>query len=115
MPYNERLADRIAALLDARHVAFTTKKMFGGVCFMVDDKMLCGVLRDELMVRLDPRSEAEALSRPGATPMHVTGRSMKGFIMVGEDGYDMDRDLEQWMSRCLAYNPLAKSSKKNTR
>ncbi len=112
MPYNEHLADRITALLDARHVAYTTKKMFGGVCFMVDDKMLCGVLKNELMVRLDPAEEPEALSRPAATRMDESGRSMKGFIMVEEDGYDMDRDLELWLSRCLAYNPLAKSSKK---
>ncbi len=59
MPYNEHLADRIAALLDARHVAFTTKKMFGGVCFMVDEKMLGGVLKNQLMVRFDPEQEAE--------------------------------------------------------
>ena len=115
MAYNEHLADRIKLLLESRKVKFTERKMFGGVCLMVDEKMLIGVLKEQLMARVDPDDEAKALKRKGAVPMDFTGKSMKGFIFVEEDAVDMDEDLEYWVSLCLTYNPKAKASKKKAK
>ena len=74
MPYNESLADRIKDLLDRRKIKYVEKKMFGGMCFLVDDKMLLGVEKNRLMTRIDPEDEAKALKQKGAKPMDFTGR-----------------------------------------
>lgn len=112
MAFDEQLADRIRIILNRSSVPFEEKKMMGGLCFMVDDKMLAGVIRNELMARIGPDLYEPALQRSGAKEMNFTGRSMKGFVFVDAEGIDMDADLEQWIQDCLAYNPIAKSSKK---
>jgi TfoX/Sxy family transcriptional regulator of competence genes len=112
MAYNESLAARVIQVLEARNVRFTEKRMFGGLCFMVDEKMLMGVEKARLMVRIDPEDEAKALKRKGASPMDFTGRVMKGYLFVDEKGVDLDKDLEYWVDLCLAFNPKAKASKK---
>lgn len=114
MAYNEHLADRIKQLLKARKVKFTEKKMFGGLCFMVDDKMLMGVEKERLMARIDPEDETKAMKLKGAKPMDFTGKVMKGFVFIDEKALDMEDDLEYWITLCLKYNPLAKASKKKT-
>ena len=115
MAYNELLADRIKQILDARKVKFAEKKMFGGLCFMVDDKMLIGVEKERLMARIDPEDETKALKRKGAKPMDFTGKVMKGFVFIDEMAVDLDKDLEYWVSLCLEYNPKAKASKKKAK
>ena len=113
MAYNEHLADRIKENLESRKIKYIEKKMFGGVCLMVDDKMLMGVMKDQLMARVDPVDDApKALKRKGAVMMDFTGKTMKGFILVDEDVIDMEEDLDYWVSLCLKYNPKAKASKK---
>ncbi|MDA7804400.1 RNA methyltransferase [Crocinitomix sp.] len=85
---------------------------------MVDDKMLCGLLQnkengeDLLMARIGQENHEQFQDEPGASPMNFTGRSMRGFLFVGAEGIDRDSELEKWIERCLAYNPIAKSSKK---
>ncbi len=115
MPYNESLAARIEQNLDERKVKFTSKKMFGGLCYLVDDKMLMGVEKDRLMARIDPEDEAEAMNKKGAKPMDFTGRVMKGYVFVDVVAVDLDRDLMYWVDLCLKYNPKAKASKKKKR
>jgi TfoX/Sxy family transcriptional regulator of competence genes len=116
MAYNEHLAERIKQFLDVRKVKFVEKKMFGGVCLMVDDKMLIGVMKDQLMARVDPELDApKALKRKGAVMMDFSGKSMKGFILVDEDAIDLEEDLEYWVELCLKYNPKAKASKKKAK
>jgi TfoX/Sxy family transcriptional regulator of competence genes len=115
MAYNEHLADRIKQLLESRKVKYTEKKMFGGLCFMVDDKMLIGVEKERLMTRIDPEDEPKALKRKGAKPMDFTGRVMKGFLFIDEKGVDLEKDLDYWVSLCLTYNPKAKASKKKAK
>ena len=115
MAYNEHLADRIKQLLESRKVKYTEKKMFGGLCFMVDDKMLMGVEKDRLMARIDPEDEPKALNRKGAKPMDFTGRVMKGYAFVDEKALDLDDELEYWVTLCLRYNPKAKASKKKAK
>lgn len=117
MAYDEFLADRIKQILKEEHADFFVKKMFGGLCFMVNDKMLCGIHFDKkkdtdlLMARIGKDASAEAKDREGCYPMDFTGRPMKGYVFVTPDGYDTDEDLEYWISSCLAFNPLAKASK----
>jgi len=112
MPFDELLADRIRRYLEGKHIPFDEKKMFGGLCYLVDDKMTVGITGEKLMVRIDPADEQAALARKGAGLMDFTGKSMRGFLYIQPEGYDLDKDLEMWIDECLAFNPKAKSSKK---
>ena len=111
MAFNELLADRVRRIMDGRRVKYTEKKMFGGLCFLVDDKMLLGVEKARLMVRIDPEEAPKAVKKKGTKPMDFTGKVMKGFLFVEEESVDLDSDLEYWVDMCLKYNPKAKSSK----
>lgn len=111
--HKEITALRIADFLTLKGIAFEEKKMFGGVCFLVDDKMLAGANRDaKLLVRIDPLEEEQLLQREGISLMEQTGRSMHGFLYVEPEAFDSDEDLTFWLEKCLEYNPKAKSSKK---
>jgi len=112
MAYNEYLAERITQTLKEKKVLFDTRKMMGGLCFMVDDKMCIGINKDFLMARIDPLYYEIYLKEKGSRPMDFTGRPMKGFIFVEPEGTDLETDLEEWIDRCLEFNPKAKSSKK---
>ena len=111
MAFDEKLADRIReAIMDLPDVE--EKYMFGGLCFMVNDKMCVGVLKDDMMCRIDPAMEDEALEKHGCRPMDFSGRSMKGFVYVSEEGMRKKKDFDYWIGLCLEYNPKAKASKK---
>ncbi len=112
MAYDEFLADRLRTALHHKQTSFEEKKMMGGLCFMVDDKMCLGVMKDQLMARIDPEIYQEALTKKGCTEMKFTGRALKGFVFVQPEGIDLDSDLEYWVQLCLDFNPKAKSSKK---
>lgn len=112
MAYDEFLADRIRNTLTSKNVTFTEKKMFGGLCFMVDDKMCVGIIKNDLMARINPEKQEELLQKNGAHEMKFTHRPMRGFLQISPEGIDMDNDLEEWVDYCLEFNPLAKSSKK---
>jgi TfoX/Sxy family transcriptional regulator of competence genes len=112
MAYNEALADRVKDILESRKVRYTEKKMFGGLCFLVDDKMLLGVEKNRLMTRIDPEDEAGASKKKGVKPMDFTGRIMKGFLFVDDTAVDKDGELEYWVDLCMKYNPKAKSKAK---
>ena len=107
------LLDRFRNNLKDRNVVWTEKRMFGGDCFMVDDKMLLGTYKGGVIVRVDP-DEAENLidSRPATSQMMQAGRIMKGYLRVEMEGIDLEDDLDFWVSKCLEFNPKAKSSKK---
>lgn len=113
MAYDEFLADRIKAALKNLQVTYVEKKMMGGICYMVNDKMCIGVVKNNLMARIDPEVYDQALTKPGCREMDFTGRPMKGFVFVEPEGVDMDEDLDYWVELCLDFNPRAKSSKKN--
>ncbi|WP_299894151.1 TfoX/Sxy family protein [uncultured Aquimarina sp.] len=118
MAYSEFLSDRIHQIFKDKRTNFYTKRMIGGLCFMVDDKMCCGIHYDKkketdlLMARIGEEAYAIAINRTGCYPMDFTGRPMKGYVFVTPEGFDMDEDLEYWIQLCLDFNPLAKSSKK---
>lgn len=118
MAYDEFLADRIRQILKEKYIFFTELKMMGGLCFKVDEKMLCGIHFDKkyednlLMARIGPEKYEQELDKEECLPMDFTGRPMRGYIFVTPAGFDTDQHLEYWIQLCLDFNPLAKSSKK---
>ena len=112
MAYDEYQEERINRILREKNVNFYSKKMMGGLCYMMDDKMLCGIVKDQLMARIGTDAYEEALQKEHVHEMNFTGRAMKGYVFVDEQGLDMDEDLEYWLQKCIDFNPLAKSSKK---
>ena len=111
MAYDELLADRVRSELQDQRVDFRELNMMGGLCFMVDDKMCVGVIKNQLMARINPSKYKEALSREGCVEMNFTGKPMKGFVFVNPEGTDTDNDLAYWVELCVEFNPFAKSSK----
>lgn len=112
MAYDEFLEERITRILVQKKAQFEAKKMMGGLCYLVDDKMCVGIVKDHLMARVGPDSYEGSLDKPGCKPMDFTGRPMKGFVFVGDEGIAGEDDLEYWIQLSLDFNPLAKSSKK---
>jgi len=96
MAYDEALAERIRTMLGELE-GTTEKKMFGGIAFMLNGNMCCGVVKEDLMVRLAPERSEKALELPHARPMDFTGRPMKGFVFVGPAGIATDEGLQDWV------------------
>lgn len=111
MAYNEQLAERVrGAFRDIRRVE--EKKMMGGLTFMVNGKMCVGVLKDDLMVRLDPDIYEDALKRKGTREMDIMKRPTPGFVFVSPEGTNGKKDLKYWIDLALDFNKKAKASKK---
>ena len=112
MAYNEKLADRVREIISERHKNVIEKPMFGGLCFMVNDKMCVGVEQERLMVRLDPAKYDEVMEIEGCKPMDFTGKIMKGYVFVDIQSLNTNKKLGYWMDLALEYNKIAKASKK---
>jgi TfoX/Sxy family transcriptional regulator of competence genes len=112
MPFNEKLADRVREIISLTHKNVEEKKMFGGLCFMVNDKMCIGVETERLMVRFDPLRTDEVMELEGSHPMDFTGKVMKGYAFVDIDALNTKKKLGYWVNLALEYNKIAKSSKK---
>jgi len=110
MAYDEYLADRVKRVLTEKNVNFLDKKMMGGLVFMVNCKMLCGIHIDKkfgdslLMARVGEKAYEDNIDRKECLPMDFTGRPMKGYIFVIPNGFDLDSDLEFWIQLALDYN-----------
>lgn len=102
MAYDERLAERVRRLL-ARRGGIEERRMFGGLTFLKDGRMFCGVLGDELLARVGPDAHAEALARPHARPMAYGGKTFVGYVHVGAGGVRDDRALEAWVRESLEF------------
>lgn len=102
MAYDEALAQRIRAALPAIP-GLGEKKMFGGIGFLVNGNMACGVHQNSLMVRIDPATYADALARPGVRAFDMTGRPMKGWILVDPAGLESAGELQGWLLQGLAF------------
>src|SRR5688572_18307471 len=107
MAYNEKLADRIREIIAQTHKNVEEKKMFAGLCFMVNDKMCVGVHGDKIMVRLDPAVYDTVIEKEGCAPMNFTGRVMKGFVFVSEDVLKTKKQLDYWVQLGLEFNKIA--------
>lgn len=111
MAYNEKLADRIRESL--MHLPNVEEKMmFGGVCFMLNNKMCVGVAKDEMMCRIDPALDKIVLEKEGCRPMDFTGRPMAGYVFVNEDGMKTKEALAYWIGLCVDFNSKAKAARK---
>lgn len=105
MVYNEQLADKIRAVITGRK-GWTEKEMFGGLAFMLNGKMCCGVIKEDLLVRVGPERYDEALALPNSRPMAFTGKPMKGFIYVNSKGWSKDAVLKKWKDLGIKYVSL---------
>ena len=102
MAYDERLAQRVRKML-AKQPGVTERQMFGGIAFMVQGNMCCGVHKADLIVRVGPQQYEQALAEPGARPMDLTGRALKGFVFVDPAVFGSDRGLARWVKRGLGF------------
>jgi TfoX/Sxy family transcriptional regulator of competence genes len=114
MAFNEILADRIRESL-VHLPKVEEKHMFGGICFMVNGKMCVGVVKDEMMCRIDPKMDKIVLEKNGCRPMDFTGRPMKGYVFVSKDGMKTQKAFDYWIGLCLEFNSSAKVSKKKSK
>lgn len=99
----EEITERIRALIgDDPNIG--EKKMFGGLCFLLNGNMLCGPTKQgDLMLRIGKDAEADALARPGARPMDFTGRPMRGFVFVEPGALKDDKVLAEWLALATAF------------
>ncbi len=112
MAYNEKLANNVRKLIALTHKNVDEKTMFGGLCFMVNDKMCVGVEKERLMVRLNPDKYDGVMEKEGCRPMDFTGRVMKGYVFVDAAVITTKKKLHYWVQLALEYNKIAKASKK---
>ena len=102
MPYDEKLAQRIREVL-AEDQAPVEKKMFGGVCWLLNGNMSVGVHKDDLIVRCGPDGYEKELGRAHARPFDITGRPMKGWVMVAPTGVKKKADLRKWVGKGVTF------------
>jgi TfoX/Sxy family transcriptional regulator of competence genes len=102
MPYDETLATRIRKALATRE-GITEKRMFGGIAFMLKGNMCCGVVKNDLMVRVGPDHYENTLAEPHTRPMDFTGRPMTGFVFVDRKGHEKEDDLLRWVKRAIEF------------
>ncbi|MEJ1929076.1 TfoX/Sxy family protein [Nostoc sp. NIES-2111] len=112
MAYDLSLAERIRRRLEVLPTRLEEKQMMGGLCFMVDGKMCVGILKDELMCRIDPALHDETVERPGCRTMDFTKRPMSGFVLVEPATLQSAQEFEYYIALALAFNPRAKATKK---
>ena len=112
MGYSNTLAVRVRTTLRGV-INVEEKKMMGGLTFMVNGKMCVGILRDDLMARIDPEVYETALQKTGCREMNFTGRPMKGFVFISPQGTNTKQDLDYWVDLALDFNSRAKASKRH--
>lgn len=112
MAYNEQLADRVREIIALSAGKIEEKRMFGGLCFMVNDKMCVCIKSASIMVRIAPDKFEKAVEENGFEPMVHNGKRMKGYGYVSEEVLRSKKQLKHWVSLALEFNKLAKASKK---
>jgi TfoX/Sxy family transcriptional regulator of competence genes len=101
MAYDQKLAERIRLQLDG--IPFVEKKMFGGVGFLVGGNMACGVNKNDLIVRVDPERHATLLKKPHTKPFDLTGKPMKGWLLVEAEGCKTEKQLTAWVKEGVGF------------
>ena len=102
MAYDETVAERLREAFGS-YSGVTERRMFGGLTFLLNDHMCCGVVQDKLMVRVGPDAYQEALGEPCAKEMDFTGRPLKGLVYVAPEGFESDQSLRAWVDRGTRY------------
>jgi TfoX/Sxy family transcriptional regulator of competence genes len=101
MAYNEKLAERLRAEL--KGIPNVEKKMFGGIGFLIGGNMACGVYKEDMLVRVDPQKHSQLLKKPHAKPFDITGRPMKGWLMVEPEGCKTKKQLSAWVKEGVEF------------
>jgi len=114
MPYDTKLAARVRNVLPPTDRIFE-RHMFGGVVFLLDGKMICGVTDDDLMVRVGPEAYEAALARRHARPMDFTGRPLTGFVFVGAAGSRTEAAVASWVRQACEFVAALPARKPRTR
>ncbi len=96
MAFDEGLAERVRESLSDR-LDLSEKKMFGGLCFLLGGNMCCGIVGEELMLRVGPDAYGATLALAHAREMDFTGRALRGMVYIGTDGLTEDSELERWL------------------
>lgn len=113
MAYDNILTNRVREYLYKKEgLQVEEKEMFGGLAFMVNDKMCINIGDNQLMCRFDPKLYENISEKPGFITMIMNGKVYKGYCYVDPIGYKDQKDFDYWMELCLEYNKKAKSSKK---
>lgn len=102
MAYSEGLAERIRPILD-EYGNWIEKKMFVGLCFMVNQHMCVGILGEQLMARVGKPSYEDALKQAFVHKMDFTGKAMTGYVLIDQDGLASDKQLRDWINQCLDF------------
>ena len=102
MAFDEQLAERVRKAVKGQ-AGLVEKKMFGGIAFLIDGNMSVGIHGDELIVRIDPDETGAALKEPGVRPFDISGRPMKGWLLVGGNGIEGSKSLGKWIRRGVDY------------
>lgn len=111
MAYNQKLAERIRASLEGQENV-EEKEMFGGIAFMMNDKMCIGVMKDDIMLRVDPEHLEAFLEKKGARRFEMGGRESKSWLFVAPEGTQSNEDFDWWLRTAIESNAHAKVSKK---
>lgn len=102
MPFSAIIDGRIRKFA-AKRKNVVSKKMFGGVCYLFHGNMFCGVYKDFLILRLGEKGTEEALRSKYVRPFDVTGKPMKGWVMVDEKGFRSDDELTAWLDEAMDF------------
>jgi hypothetical protein len=102
MPFSESLAARVRDLLRERRDV-TEKRMFGGLALLTNGRLFAGVWGQSLIVRVGPERYEYARSQPDTSEFDITGRPMRGWVLVGPEAIDLDADLHRWLGEGLAF------------
>jgi len=101
-PLNEELVSLVRQTIGPRQ-DIAEKRMFGGVAFLLEGKMTCGVVGDDLMLRISPEDFDAALGKDHIRPMDFTGRPMRGFLYLSREGWENHKTRKLWVDGGIAY------------
>lgn len=102
MTYDDGLAQRVRELMTDL-IDFSEKKMFGGICFLIQGNMACGIIKYDVIVRIGPENYEAALKKPGASLFDFTGRPMKGWVVVSAKSHESDDQLLNWIKQAVTF------------
>ena len=102
MAYDEGVAQRVRELISYQP-GYEEKKMFGGIGFLIHGNMACGVIREDLIIRVGAEEYTDSLLQPHVELFDITVRAMTGWVIVNEPGYRDDQDLQDWTSQGVTY------------
>jgi TfoX/Sxy family transcriptional regulator of competence genes len=102
MAYNKDIEARIQKVVSSWKNA-ARRNMFGGICHLLNGNMFCGVYKDFLILRLGEEKAEAALKLPYVRPFDITGRPMKGWVMVQEEGFRGEQEMKEWLDKAKVF------------